>query len=179
MLIPSTPASGKFKYWFGYAADAKKWNAMISTLHTKTYPCYSTNSYPNTRSRNPNHHGMGNPSEQPPSPPTSPHPNHNTRTNDSPRTPPPSNNPRFPESSPAFDFTINKISRIEARKLLGVRSNYTKREVVLRYRILARKYHPDKWNSSVLHSKELSADKFKMISNAKDALINDTHNDSY
>ena len=71
------------------------------------------------------------------------------------------------------------MSRAESRKLLGVRSNFTKREVVLRYRILARKYHPDKWNSSALHSKEVSAENFKMISNAKDALINDTHNDSY
>ena len=110
MLIPSTSASGKFKYWFGYASDAKKWNAMISVLHTKTYPCYSTKSYPNTHSRNPNHYGMGIPSEQPTSPPTSLHPNHNTQTNESPRIPPLSNNPRSPQSSPTFDFTINKMS---------------------------------------------------------------------
>ena len=122
---------------------------------------------------------MGNSYEQPTSPLTSPHSNHNTRTNESLRTPPPSNNPRSPQSSPTFDFTINKMSQIEARKLLGVRSNHTKREVVIRYRILARKYHPDKWNSSALHSKEVSTEKFKMISNAKDALINDTQNDSY
>ena len=152
---------------------------MISTLHVITYPCYSNNFYPSTRSRNPNHHGMENPFEQQPSPLTSPQRNHNTGTNHSPRTPHPSNNPRFLDSSPAFYFTRNKISRIEARKLLRVRSNFTKREVVIRYCIIATKYQTDKWISSVLHSKESSAENFKMISNAKGALINDTNNDSY
>ena len=71
------------------------------------------------------------------------------------------------------------MSRAEARKLLGVRSNFTKREVVLTHRILARKCHPDKWKTSAPNSEEVSAEKFKMISNAKDSVISDTQNDSY
>ena len=79
--------------------------------------------------------------------------------------PPPSNSPRTSNSSPVFDFSITKISHAEARKLLGVRSNFTKSKVVLRYRILARKCYLDRWNSSVLYSTDVSAEIFKMISN--------------
>ena len=145
---------------------------MISTLHIKTYPCYSTNSYPNISSRNSNRTGTDHPSEPPPSLPTSPHYNHTSRipppspstsphANYNPRTPPPSKNPRTSNSTAAFGFSITKISRTEARKLLGVRSNFTKREVVLRNRMMARKYHPDKWNSSAPNSKEVRVEKFK------------------
>ena len=63
--------------------------------------------------------------------------------------------PRSSDSSPAFDFSIAKMSHAEGRKLLGVGSNFTKRKVVLRHRILTRKCHPGKWNSSVPHSKEV------------------------
>ena len=91
---------------------------MISRLHTKTYPCYSTISYPNTRSRNPNHHEIGNLYKQLTSLLTSPHPNHNTRTNESLRTPPLSNNPRSLQSSSTFDFTINKMLRTKAKEII-------------------------------------------------------------
>ena len=90
--------------------------------------------------------------------PTSPHSNHNTRFNHNPRTLPPSNNPGSSDSSPGFDFAITKMSRAEGRKSLGARSNFTKREVVLRHSTLARKHHPDKWNSSAPQSKEVSAE---------------------
>ena len=74
---------------------------------------------------------------------------------------------------------MTKMLRAEARKLVGVRSNFTQREVALRCRMMARKDHPDKLNSSAPHSKEVSAEKFKMISSAKDVLISGTHNDNY
>ena len=54
ILILSTLESGHFKYWFGHTTNARKWNGMISTLHSKIHPCYSTNSCLNTHRRNSN-----------------------------------------------------------------------------------------------------------------------------
>ena len=87
ILMISTPESGNFKHWCGCVSDSRKWNDMISILHSKTYPCHSTSPCPNTRSRNPNHFEIGNSSDPLPSPPTSPHSNLNSRSNNNPRTP--------------------------------------------------------------------------------------------
>ena len=116
-------------------------------------------------------------SKNAPPPELSPSSTTSLPSNHAPRTLPPSNNYRTSNSDSAFDFSITKISCTEARKLLGVRTNFTKREVVLRHRMLARKHRLDNLNSSVPHSKEVSSEKFKIISNAKDALISSIRND--
>ena len=59
----------------------------------------------------------------------------------------------------------------EARRILNIEGFYTKREVILRFRILARKYHPDKWTPESSYSKEICMEKFKCVANARDLLL--------
>ena len=59
----------------------------------------------------------------------------------------------------------------EAKKILSVESNYSRREITLRFRILARKFHPDKWTPESKYSKDVCMEKFKRIANARDLLM--------
>ena len=43
-----------------------------------------------------------------------------------------------------------------ATKILGTTRNACSREIKLKYRLLARKYHPDKWVKEYVFSKERS-----------------------
>ena len=59
----------------------------------------------------------------------------------------------------------------DARKVLGVKRNSASREIILRFRILSRKYQPDKWSYTTLHSKDVFMEKFKTIANARDVIL--------
>ena len=63
------------------------------------------------------------------------------------------------------------MSISDARRVLGVKRNSTNREIVLRFRMLSRKYHPDKCNHTAPYSKDVYAEKFKYVANARDVLL--------
>ena len=65
----------------------------------------------------------------------------------------------------------NKIALNDARKVLGVKRNSASREIVLRFKILSRKYYPDEWSHTVSHSKDVFTEKFKTIANARDVIL--------
>ena len=161
ILIPSLPESGLYGYWVGYATDELAWTEMIGNLFIKTYPCYANReSYPRTRSRD-----TPNPSDPPAFeiPP-------NASRSPPPTTPPTSKNSRDPPS-PMFDFSIRNLTLEDARRMLDVGEKATRREITLRFRILSRKYHPDKWSPDRACSREVSAENFKFVANARDVLL--------
>ena len=161
LLMPSLPESGPHSYWVGYARNELVWTEMIGNLFTKTYPDHANSeSYPRTRSRDAPNQSNPPTVETPPNAPRSPPPN-NT---------PASKNPReLP--SPMFDLSIRKLTPQDARRILDVGKKASRREITLRYRILSRKYHPDKWSPDRAYSREISAEKFKFVSNARDVLL--------
>ena len=58
-------------------------------------------------------------------------------------------------------------------RTLGLNQNANKREVKLKYKLLARKYHPDKWCTECKFSSENAETIFKEIANAYSWLIQD------
>jgi len=159
--MPSLPDSGDFSYWFGHAQDKVAWEKMIKNLFKITYPRHNCNNYPNARSRaraqQQNHNQNSNPNSSPPKTPSPPRKKRN-----SPLTP--------PFFTPPHNLS-NKMTLNDARKVLGVKRNSTSREIVLRFRILSRKYHPDKWSHTASYSKDIFTEKFKTIANARDTLL--------
>ena len=129
---------------------------MIKSM--KTYPGFCESSdYPNTHSHaSPNNSSPSKPAS-PPRPPTSR----------------PSTNYDKPESpfSPCSNFTSSYLSFYEANRALKIGNACTKREVILRFRILTRKYYPEKWSCDAPYTKAICAEKFKRIANARDLLL--------
>ena len=70
-----------------------------------------------------------------------------------------------------FDFPSNKWSLTNTRKKLGIRREFINKEIVLRFRIPSRKYHLNKWNTSVLYSKDIRIENFQIITNTRDLLF--------
>ena len=66
--------------------------------------------------------------------------------------------------------TVNFSRRI-ALKTLGLTESASKREVKLKYKLLARKYHPNKWCTECEFSSENAETIFKEIANAYSWLI--------
>ena len=59
----------------------------------------------------------------------------------------------------------------EALQVLRLNKLATLREISLQFRILACRYHPDKWDTSKPFSKDEANKKFKAISNVKELLL--------
>lgn len=65
------------------------------------------------------------------------------------------------------------MSCAETRNILNVGINALRREISLRFKILSRKYHPDKCSTDLTNnSYELFTMKFQYIANARDLLVN-------
>ena len=65
----------------------------------------------------------------------------------------------------------NTMNNCIAKKILGTTLNACRREIKLKYRLLARKYHPDKWVEECAFSKKEAECYFKDISNAYQHLL--------
>ena len=64
------------------------------------------------------------------------------------------------------------MTHAEARAIMNVGANASRREISLKFKILSRKYHPDKWalgSSNDSYAKR--TEKFQMIANARDLLV--------
>ena len=147
-LIPSIPENGTFYYWIGYTRDKNTWERMINTIGEKTYRRYHEDDEQDNDRNN----------EEYPSPP-SPKQHNTNDTNDIPPSPPSPKNYPLP------------TTRKEALQTLRLSNYATTREIILQFRILARRYHPDKWDTSKPFSKEKAAENFKAIANAKELLL--------
>ena len=119
---------------------------MISNLGREKYRRYR---HENTTNEN---------NEETPCPPPSP----SSRQHDTNNIPP---SPSSPKS-----YTI-PTTKSEAFRTLRLNNSATTREIILQFRILARRYHPDKWNEPKFFSKEEAIEKFKAIANAKELLL--------
>ena len=118
-------------------------------------PRCNDGSYPNTRN-NQNNNDSSNNHDNPPS------------------SPPSCSNANQSQNSPPFKEVSNNITKREARLILGVTNVATKREITLRYRILSREYHPDKWSPNSKHALEMCTERFKCVANARDKLLDET-----
>ena len=63
------------------------------------------------------------------------------------------------------------MSRRSALLHLDLPPNASRREVIMQFRMLSRQFHPDKWNASKPFSKEEGIEKFKIIANAREFLL--------
>ena len=61
---------------------------------------------------------------------------------------------------------VSSMSRREAFVILKVDISYSSREIRQKYRMLARKYHPDKWCDRCRFTRKEGEDIFKNLSNA-------------
>ena len=62
------------------------------------------------------------------------------------------------------------MSKAEAITILNIDRNYSPREGKVKYKILAIKYHPDKWSVRCNFSKSASEDILRSIVNAYETL---------
>ena len=60
---------------------------------------------------------------------------------------------------------------MKAFRILGIDQNASRREIILSFRLLSRKFHPDKWSDELPFSLEEGTEKFKEIANARDMLL--------
>ena len=107
---------------------------MIKCLFKQTYPSFYAQGY-NTRSHSIPHH------------PPSPTPSislSNTETSTLPSYTPPKTHYSHPQNSPNFQLSSGNITHAEARAILNVDVNTSRREILLKFEILSCKYHPDK-----------------------------------
>ena len=164
-LIPSTPESNPLMCWAGCASDRITWEIMIKSLFKRTYPPFFAQGGCNTRSRS-NHF------PQSPPRPTHPSSSPDSEPNSSSHPPtPPRTFHNNPQSSPTFDLNSNRLSRAEARNTLNVSVNASRREISLKFKILSRKYHPDKWSPDSKDSYSTRTKKFQIIANARALLV--------
>ena len=63
------------------------------------------------------------------------------------------------------------LSRETAFRVLGADCNASRREIVLSFRMLSRRFHPDKWTPDLPFNIEEGAEKSNEIANARDILI--------
>ena len=64
------------------------------------------------------------------------------------------------------------MTRAEARAILNVGVNASRREISLKFKMLSRKCHPDKWAlGSSNDSYAVRTEKFQMMANARDLLV--------
>ena len=63
------------------------------------------------------------------------------------------------------------MTKTTALRHLDLLINKTRREFIMKFRILSRSYHPEKWHSSKSFSKEEGIERFKIIANARDYLL--------
>ena len=67
------------------------------------------------------------------------------------------------------------MTHAEARAILNVGVNASRREISLKFKILSRKYHPDKWAlGSSNDSYAVRMEKFQIIANTRDFLVRQT-----
>ena len=63
------------------------------------------------------------------------------------------------------------IVRETAFRVLGIDRSASRREIVLSFRMLSRRFHPDEWTPDFPFSIEEGIEKFKEIANAREMLI--------
>ena len=137
---------------------------MIKSLYQRTYPPFFVQGGYNTRSRS---------NQIPQSPPSPSHPSSPDSKSNSPSPPstPPRTSHNNPQFSPSFNFNTNIITRTEARNILNVGINASQREISLKFKILLRKYHPDKWSPDSTDSYSTRTKKFQIIANTRELLV--------
>ena len=72
-----------------------------------------------------------------------------------------------------YDFVVNRVgyTRKDSLGILNLPRTSTEREIKIRYRQLARTYHPDKYNSTTNKmSKSEAQEHFKLLNNAYEFL---------
>ena len=62
------------------------------------------------------------------------------------------------------------LTRANAFRVLGVDKNASRREIIMSFRLLSRRFHPDEWSADLPFSMEEGVEKFKEIANAQDLL---------
>ena len=68
-----------------------------------------------------------------------------------------------------YEYKTINISITLLQLLLSY--NASQREIIIQFRILSRTWYSDKWNSSKSFSKEEGDEKFKVIANSREFLI--------
>ena len=63
------------------------------------------------------------------------------------------------------------FSRTNAFHILGIDQNASRREIMLSFRMLSRRFQHDKWSDDLPFSMEEGTEKFKDIANARDMLL--------
>ena len=155
--------------WAFFAPDASYWKHLLSSLGPKTTEW---------RGDVPNPDDVPPPPSPPPSPP---HTRHQTHPPPSPTTPPPRTPQTPPPPSPPTthppetenDYDLNGVGKNvhDSLAILGLYTTSTEREIKVRYRSLARIFHPDKYDSTTTTmSKEQAQEHFKHINNADEFL---------
>ena len=75
------------------------------------------------------------------------------------------------ENAPPSPSQSMPFSRANAFRVLGVDQNASRREIVMSFRLLSRRFHPDKWSADLPFNMEEGVEKFKEIANARDLLL--------
>ena len=129
---------------------------MIKSLFKQTYLPFFAQGY-NTRSRSIPH--------SPPSP-------SNTETSAPPPSTPPKASQSHPQNSPNFNLSSGQMTPAEARAIMNVGENASRREISLKFKTLSRKCHPDKWALGLSNDSHAErTEKFQTIANARDLLV--------
>ena len=184
-ILPEIPETGDINWWGDLAKDELLWNQLIKNMNNDSFDWsnYKNNNNNNNKNTNKNtnqyqqsYYNQGNSTPHTPSPKTRQQYHNNTTT---PNTSIPThnsnrisqhlkNNDLYTVTPARRQLNINtdQLSIEQSKKILNINNNTTQRELRLRYKLLARKYHPDKWVAKCEFTKTQGAEYFKDISNA-------------
>ena len=159
-IIPTADKYGSFHTWAHIANNELVWSILVNNIGLDDpQPC---NYSPEWEGEIPE-----SPTPPKPSPPPEPPPFQSPPPKSSlPHSPSPRSSPSNRTQNTCFSFRIRKLFEI-----LEIDPGSSKRKARLAYMLLARKYHPDKWDANISDiSFETSVEKFKDLSNAYDEL---------
>ena len=175
-IIPTTDRTGSLQSWAFHALDQVHWKTLLKRLDSPKDP---TEDPSNPPSPPPPRATPEQPTPPPPSPtrqrqydlPPSPPPRRNEHQN----VPSPPPRPRSRQSAGGSNYNVRGVgfTRRDSLNIMSLQNEVTEREIKVRYRKLARTYHPDKHNPTSTNMTSTEAEEFfKLINNAYEFLRN-------
>ena len=143
LVFPSLDRRGKVSVWIDVARNATEWSRIVKRQEQRG------NGNFDSRRNNNDDSNVG--SDDPGTPAINPTPHVYDRYNITPQ-----------RLKPISDT----MSKSDALKVLNLDGRCSDREIRRMYRLLARKYHPDKWSERCMFSRNDGEEIFKCISNA-------------
>ena len=171
-IFPKLPDSGNIKCWGKFAKTKLLWNELINNMNNENFNFDWTQhnqNYEDNKDNNQHHspQSRGYHNHIPPKTPLHTHREEQNTTNNLTQHIKENNMYTVTPLRKQLNYDdSNQLTMNQAKQILNIDNNATRKEIRLKYKLLARKYHPDKWVQKCEFTKSQGAEYFKGISNA-------------